>query len=56
MFLFYYDDEPAPRSATAEIWLECGRRALAAIAIAAVAAATVLLCPAIVYLLGEVAY
>lgn len=38
----YYDDEPAPRSATAEIWWTCLRRAAAWTAFYAVLAALVL--------------
>jgi hypothetical protein len=48
----YYDDEPQRRSATAEIWMRCGRRAVTALAVAAVGVAAVYLAPAFYYLLG----
>jgi hypothetical protein len=45
----YYDDEPKRRSATAEIWLRCARRAAGLAAWAALSTGAI-------YVLGAIGY
>ena len=51
MYLYYYEDEPARRSPTAEIWRDCARRAAMWTAAYAVLAAVGLTLQAFGYLL-----
>ena len=50
MYLYYYEDEPARRSPTAEIWRDCARRAVMWTAAYAILAAVGLTLQAFGYL------